>query len=77
MARLLIEARDAARAARADGKRVLDQDVLDSVTGRYRAIARDGLARNVYRRTATADDAPDRPPLHGARGHDPPLRHPP
>jgi transposase len=57
MAGLLIEARDAARAARADGKRVLDQDVLDSVTGRYREIAQDGLARNFYRRTATAEDA--------------------
>jgi transposase len=57
MAALLLEARDAARDARADGKKALDQNVLDSITGRYRAIARDGLARNVYRRTATAEDA--------------------
>jgi transposase len=57
MAGLLIEARDAARAARAAGKKALDQAVLDSVTGRYRAIAASGLAGNFYRRTATAEDA--------------------
>jgi transposase len=57
MAALLIEARDAARDARADGKKALDQDVLDSLTDRYREIARDGLARNVYRHTPAADDA--------------------
>jgi transposase len=57
MAALLIEARDSARAARAEGKKALGQDVLDSVTSRYRAIAQDGLARNCYRHTATADDA--------------------
>jgi transposase len=57
MAALLIEARDSARAARAEGKKALDQEVLDSLTSRYRQIARDGLARNVYRHTPTADDA--------------------
>jgi transposase len=57
MAGLLIEARDAARDARADGKKHLDLDVLGSVVDRYRVIARSGLAGNVYRRTATAKDA--------------------
>lgn len=57
MAALLIEARDAARDARQDGKTVLDAGILDSLTGRYRALAADGLAANVYRRTATANDA--------------------
>jgi transposase len=57
MAGLLIEAREAARAARAEDKKVLDPDVLGSITGRYQAIAGSGLAGNVYRRTATAKDA--------------------
>jgi len=57
MAALLIEVRDAARAARAEGKKSLGPDVLDSITSRYRAIAQDGLARNCYRHTATAEDA--------------------
>ena len=57
MAGLLIEARDAARDARAQGKKVLDLDVLGDLTGRYRAIATSGLAGNVYRQTATAKDA--------------------
>ena len=57
MAGLLIEARDAARAARAEGKRVLDLDALGGLVGRYRAIAVSGLAANVYRQTATAKDA--------------------
>jgi transposase len=57
MAALLIEARDAARDARAEGKKTLDQGVFSSITGRYRAIAAAGLAANVYRRTATAADA--------------------
>ena len=58
MAGLLIEARDAARDARAEreegpgpGRSSAD------LTGRYRAIAAAGLAANVYRRTATAGDA--------------------
>jgi transposase len=57
MAALLIEARDAARDARQDGKTALDPQSLDSLTSRYRALATDGLAANVYRRTATAKDA--------------------
>ena len=57
MAGLLIEARDAARDARAGGKKVLDLDVLGDLVDRYRAIAMSGLAANVYRRTATAKDA--------------------
>jgi transposase len=57
MAGLLIEARDAARDARAEGKKVLDLDILGGLVDRYRAIATSGLAANAYRRTATADDA--------------------
>jgi transposase len=57
MAALLTEARDAARAARAEGKKALDADVTDSLAGRYRSIAESGLAVNVYRQTATAADA--------------------
>jgi len=57
MAGLLIEARDAAREARAEGKKALDLDVLSDLVDRYRAIATAGLAVNVYRRTATAKDA--------------------
>lgn len=57
MAGLLIEARDAARDARADGKKALDLGVLGDLTGRHRSIAASGLAGNLYRRTATAKDA--------------------
>jgi transposase len=57
MAALLIEARDAAKDARQDGKAALDPGILNSLTGRYRALATDGLTANVYRRTATAKDA--------------------
>jgi len=57
MAALLIEARDAARDARAEDKKALDQDVFYSIVDRYQAIAAAGLAANVYRRTATAADA--------------------
>ena len=57
MAALLIEARDAARDARRAGQAALDPGVLDSLVTRYRALATDGLAANVYRRTATARDA--------------------
>jgi transposase len=57
MAGLLIEARDAAGDARAEGKKVLDPDVLGDLVDRYRAIATAGLAGSVYRRTATAKDA--------------------
>jgi len=57
MAGLLIEARDAARAARAQDKKALDLDVLGELVDRYRAAAMSGLASNVYRKTATAKDA--------------------
>ena len=57
MAALLPQARDAARGARAEGKKALDPDVLADLTGRYREIATSGLAANVYRQTATAKDA--------------------
>jgi transposase len=57
MAGLLIEARDAARGTRAEGRKSLDPDVLGSLTGRYKAIAASGLAANVYRQTPTAADA--------------------
>jgi transposase len=57
MAALLIEGRDAARDARAAGKKALDPDTVTSLTGRYREIATSGLAANVYRQTPTAKDA--------------------
>ncbi len=57
MAALLIEARDAAAAARLAGQPVLDTAVLDDLLTRYRALAAAGLAANLYRRTATAKDA--------------------
>lgn len=57
MAGLLIEARDAAGAARLAGQSALDLAILDDLVGRYRALATAGLAANVYRRTATAKDA--------------------
>jgi transposase len=57
MAGLLIEARDAAAAARLAGQSVLDAAVLDDLVSRYRALAGAGLAANLYRRTATAEDA--------------------
>ncbi len=57
MAGLIIEARDAARAARAEGEKAVDPAAVSSLTSRYRATAAAGLAVNVYRRTATAGDA--------------------
>ncbi len=57
MAGLLIEARDAAAAARLAGQADLDTAVLDGLVTRYRALAAAGLAANLYRRTATAKDA--------------------
>src|ERR1022692_3455911 len=57
MASLLIEARDAAAAARAAGRPALDTTVLDDLVTRYRALATAGLTANLYRRTATAKDA--------------------
>jgi transposase len=57
MAGLLTGARDAARDARGEGKKLLDLDVLGSLVDRYRAAAASGLAGNLYRRTATAKDA--------------------
>jgi transposase len=57
MAALLIEARDAASAARQAGEPVLGAAVPDGLVTRYRALAAAGLAANLYRRTATARDA--------------------
>ena len=57
MAGLLIEARDAASAARQAGQSALDAAVLDDLVSRYRELAAAGLAANLYRRTATAKDA--------------------
>jgi transposase len=57
MAALLIEARDAASAARRAGQSVLDAGVLDDLVTRYRELAAAGLAANLYRRTAAAKDA--------------------
>jgi transposase len=57
MAGLLIEARDAASAARQAGQAVLDATVLDDLVTRYRELAAAGLAASLYRRTATAKDA--------------------
>ena len=57
MAGLLIEARDAAAAARQAGQSALDPGVLDDLVARYRELAAAGLAANLYRRTATAKDA--------------------
>ena len=57
MASLLIQARDAAAAARQAGQAVLEAAVLEDLVTRYRAITAAGLAANLYRRTATAKDA--------------------
>ena len=57
MATLLIEARDAAAAARMTGQTALDAAVLTGLLTRYRDLAASGLAANLYRRTATAKDA--------------------
>jgi transposase len=57
MAGLLIEARDAASAARLAGQSALGTAVLDDLVTRYRELAAAGLAANLYRRTATAKDA--------------------
>ena len=57
MASLLIEARDAASAARHAGQCALDATVLEDLVTRYRELAAAGLAGNLYRRTATAKDA--------------------
>jgi hypothetical protein len=51
MACLLIEARDAAAAARQAGQPALDGAVLDNLTTRYRALATAGLTANLYRQT--------------------------
>jgi transposase len=57
MACLLIEARDAAAAARQAGQPALHAAVLDSLITRYRALAAAGLTANLYRQTITAKDA--------------------
>ena len=43
--------------ARAEGRKALDAGIVAGLTSRYRSIAESGLAVNVYRRTATANDA--------------------
>ena len=78
LASLLIEARDAAAAARQAGQAALDAAALDDLVTRYRALAAAGLAANLYRRTATAKDARRLARrFRSYRGHDPALRHPP
>ena len=57
MAALLIQARDAAAAARLAGQSALDAAVLDDLVTRYRTLTASGLAASLYRRTATAKDA--------------------
>lgn len=57
MAALLIEARDAASAARQARQSSLDTAALADLVTRYRALTAAGLAANLYRRTATAKDA--------------------
>ncbi len=57
MAALLIEARDAAAAARLAGQPALEPAVLEDLLTRYRALTTAGLTANLYRRTATAKDA--------------------
>jgi transposase len=57
MAGLLVEARDTAREARRAGQSALAAGVLEDLITRYRELAADGLAANLYRRTATAKDA--------------------
>ena len=57
MAGLLIEARDAAAAARLASQSALEPAVLEDLLTRYRALTGAGLTANLYRRTATAKDA--------------------
>ena len=57
MAALLVEARDAARDARAAGEKALDPDTVTALTSRYRTITQDGYARNCHRQAPTAKDA--------------------
>jgi transposase len=57
MAALLIEARDAAAAARLVGQPALEPAVLEDLLTRYRALTGAGLTANLYQRTATAKDA--------------------
>ena len=47
MAALLVEARDAASAARLAGQSSLDTAVLEDLITRYRALAATGLAANL------------------------------
>ena len=77
MADLLIEARDAAAAARAAGQSALNAGILEDLVTRYRALAAAGLAANLYRRTATARDARRIAAGSSASRICPALRHPP
>jgi transposase len=54
MAGLLCEANHAAHAARAEGRTVLEEDVLAGLVARYRALTSEGSTANYYRRTPTA-----------------------
>ena len=75
MADLPIEAR-AAAAARPAGQSALEPAVLEDLLTRYRALTTAGLAANLYRRTATVDQA-RRPFVHGcARSRDQQQRGP-
>jgi transposase len=72
VAALLIEARDAACAARLAGRSALEPAVLDGLVTRYRVLAAAGLAGE----PVPADrDRQGRPPVLERRGYDPPLHH--
>jgi transposase len=57
MARVLLDAKAAAGAARAAGRTRLDEDELKTIRDRYRAAACDGIQANQDRRTGTGRDA--------------------
>jgi transposase len=57
MAGLLLEARDAAKAARQAGQAALDAGYLEDLVARYRAAAQAGLAASAYRSTTAARDS--------------------
>jgi transposase len=78
MAGLLIEARDAASAARQAGQSALDAAVLGDLVTRYRELAAAGLAASLLPPHRDREGRPPpRPPVPQLRGHDPPVRHPP
>ena len=78
MAGLLIDARDAASAARQAGQSVLDAAVLHDLVTRYRELAAAGLGRQPLPADRDREGRPPhRPPVPRLRGPDPPLRDPP